>query len=138
MTWSAGTNKNSACGIQASGFRLVPERVVGIGPVDDLSHKDDSRVAREVVANTHAPAYHVVVGDVLGAKYVAHVTQKLGPSEFATITAPNATAAMPFLASAEAELWTDCRLAKLTVRFTSSLRAQKLRRRHQFRGRYRR
>ena len=30
-------------------------------------------------ANTHAPAYHVVVGDVLGSKNVAKVIRKLGP-----------------------------------------------------------
>ena len=31
-----------------------------------------------LLANTHAPAYHVVVGDVLGSDRVEHVMQKLG------------------------------------------------------------
>ena len=31
-----------------------------------------------LLANTHAPAYHIVVGDVLGADRVEHVMQKLG------------------------------------------------------------
>jgi hypothetical protein len=39
-------------------------------------------------ANTHAPAYHVVVGDVAGTENVRLVTKKLGPtdSELANIT----------------------------------------------------
>jgi hypothetical protein len=31
-----------------------------------------------LLANTHAPAYHVVVGDVLGAEHVRAITSKLG------------------------------------------------------------
>ena len=31
-----------------------------------------------LLAKTHAPAYHIVVGDVVGADRVEHVMQKLG------------------------------------------------------------
>src|SRR5581483_4194578 len=36
-------------GIQAGSFRLVPERVVGVGTVDDLGHQNDGWIARKTV-----------------------------------------------------------------------------------------
>ncbi|MGO9057259.1 MAG: HNH endonuclease [Candidatus Binataceae bacterium] len=40
-------------------------------------------------ANTHAPAYHVVVGDVVGPENVANVTRKLGPDAMMLTALPS-------------------------------------------------